>query len=94
MNAIHFHPSSDLILSAGKDRMVYFHDFSSIGTGKPSRHIRESHNVRTLSIHPSGRFILVGTDHWTGRASCCLANRSRLLPLTLTPPPLLPHLLS
>ncbi|KAF5185785.1 Cleavage stimulation factor subunit [Thalictrum thalictroides] len=43
--------------------LLRFFDFSKTVAKKAFRVIQDTHNVRSVSFHPSGEFLLAGTDH-------------------------------
>ncbi|KAF6157094.1 hypothetical protein GIB67_041555 [Kingdonia uniflora] len=63
VNDLDFHPQSPVIISGSKDGSIMFFDFSKAVAKKSFRFIQDTHNVRSVSFHPSGEFLLVGTDH-------------------------------
>ena len=62
INDVEFHPYLPVIVSAAKDNSIKFFDITKPTVKKAFHTIEESHNVRTISIHPSGNYLLVGTD--------------------------------
>ncbi|KAM0018981.1 putative transcription factor WD40-like family [Helianthus debilis subsp. tardiflorus] len=63
VNDVDFHPQNTILISGAKDHTIKFFDFSKTTAKRASRVIQDTHNVRSLSFHPSGDFLLVGTDH-------------------------------
>lgn len=63
VNDLDFHPQSTLLISGAKDHTIKFFDFSKTVARRAFRVIQDTHNVRSVSFHPSGDFILAGTDH-------------------------------
>ncbi|KAK4479419.1 hypothetical protein RD792_014933 [Penstemon davidsonii] len=63
INDLDFHPQNAILISGAKDRTIKFFDFSKAVTKKAFRIIQDTHNVRSVSFHPSGEFLLAGTDH-------------------------------
>ncbi|XP_051118342.1 cleavage stimulation factor subunit 50 [Andrographis paniculata] len=63
INDLDFHPQNPILISGAKDRTIKFFDFSKIVARKAFRIIQDTHNVRSVSFHPSGEFLLAGTDH-------------------------------
>lgn len=43
--------------------MLWLFDFSKMTAKRAFRVIQDTHNVRLVSFHPSGDFLLAGTDH-------------------------------
>lgn len=63
INDLDFHPQGTILISGAKDNTIKFFDFSKTVARKAFRVIQDTHNVRSVSFHPSGEFILAGTDH-------------------------------
>ncbi|KAK8969445.1 hypothetical protein KSP40_PGU017601 [Platanthera guangdongensis] len=63
VNDLDFHPQGTILISGAKDNTIKFFDFSKTVARKAFRVIQDTHNVRSVSFHPSGEFILAGTDH-------------------------------
>ncbi|XP_050224000.1 cleavage stimulation factor subunit 50 isoform X2 [Mercurialis annua] len=63
VNDIDFHPQNTVLISGAKDHTIKFFDFSKATAKKAFRVIQDTHNVRSVSFHPSGDFVLAGTDH-------------------------------
>ncbi|KAI3896542.1 hypothetical protein MKW92_043211 [Papaver armeniacum] len=59
VNDLDFHHQSTILISGAKDHIVKLFDFS-----KTSAKRHDNHNVRSVSFHPSGEFLLSGI--------CCL----------------------
>ncbi len=62
VNDLDFHPGSAILVSCGKDSTIKFYDYSQSTMKRSFRHIQDSHNVRSVHFHPSGDFLLAGTD--------------------------------
>ncbi|KAL9651807.1 hypothetical protein ABK040_014452 [Willaertia magna] len=62
INDIDFHPFLPVIVSASRDRTVKFFDITKVSVKRAFHTIEESHNVRSIHMHPSGNYLLVGTD--------------------------------
>ncbi|KAG2393361.1 hypothetical protein C9374_006892 [Naegleria lovaniensis] len=62
INDVEFHPVLPIIISASKDRTIKFFDITKPSVKRAFHTIDESHNVRTISMHPSGNYLLVGTE--------------------------------
>jgi len=59
-----FHPTAPILISAAKDSTIKF--FDTCGTNalrRAVRYLQDTHNVRSVHFHPSGDFLLAGTDH-------------------------------
>ncbi|KAJ7978758.1 cleavage stimulation factor subunit 50 [Quillaja saponaria] len=63
INDLDFHPQSTILISGAKDHTIKFFDFSKATAKRAYRVIQDTHNVRSVSFHPSGDFLLAGTDH-------------------------------
>ncbi|KAI3929875.1 hypothetical protein MKW98_004029 [Papaver atlanticum] len=63
VNDLDFHPQSTILISGAKDHTIKFFDFSKTAAKRAYRVIQDTHNVRSVSFHPSGEFLLAGTDH-------------------------------
>lgn len=63
INDIDFHPQSTVLISGAKDQTIKFFDFAKAPAKKAFRIIQDTHNVRSVSFHPSGSFLIAGTDH-------------------------------
>ncbi|KAK9684458.1 hypothetical protein RND81_10G211700 [Saponaria officinalis] len=65
INDLDFHPQSTIVISGAKDHTIKFFDFSKTTAKRAFRVIQDTHNVRSVSFHPSGDYLLAGTDHPT-----------------------------
>ncbi|XP_057952631.1 cleavage stimulation factor subunit 50 isoform X4 [Malania oleifera] len=63
INDLDFHPQNTVLISGAKDHTIKFFDFSKTVAKRAFRVIQDTHNVRSVSFHPSGDFLLAGTDH-------------------------------
>ncbi|KAH9298174.1 hypothetical protein KI387_029856, partial [Taxus chinensis] len=63
INDLDFHPHSPILISGAKDHTIKFFDFAKTAARKACRIIQDTHNVRSVAFHPSGDFLLAGTDH-------------------------------
>ncbi|KAM7479813.1 hypothetical protein LguiA_028026 [Lonicera macranthoides] len=63
INDLDFHPHNTVLISGAKDHTIKFFDFSKAVAKRAFRVIQDTHNVRSVSFHPSGDFLLAGTDH-------------------------------
>ncbi|XP_011650279.1 cleavage stimulation factor subunit 50 isoform X2 [Cucumis sativus] len=63
INDLDFHPQNTVLVSGAKDHTIKFFDFSKLTAKKAFRVIQDTHNVRSISLHPSGDYLLAGTDH-------------------------------
>jgi cleavage stimulation factor subunit 1 len=62
VNDIDFHPTIPLMASSSRDCTIKFYDYLS-SVKKTLKFIQDSHNVRSICFHPSGDYLLSGTDH-------------------------------
>ncbi|KAA0199785.1 Cleavage stimulation factor subunit [Fasciolopsis buskii] len=69
VTCVDFHPdpSLQILVSGSKDYTIKLFDFSNPSVKKAQRNIPEASPIRTLHFHPSGNFLLVGTQHKTLR---------------------------
>jgi cleavage stimulation factor subunit 1 len=63
INDLDFHPRSTILISSAKDNCIKFFDFSKTTAKRAFKVFQDTHNVRSISFHPSGEFLLAGTDH-------------------------------
>ncbi|KAG9439157.1 hypothetical protein H6P81_019322 [Aristolochia fimbriata] len=63
INDLDFHPLNTVLISGAKDHTIKFFDFSKTVAKRAFRVIQDTHNVRSVAFHPSGDFLLAGTDH-------------------------------
>ncbi|KAK7260357.1 hypothetical protein RIF29_26335 [Crotalaria pallida] len=63
INDLDFHPQGAILVSGAKDQTIKFFDISKTNAKRAYRVIQDTHNVRSVSFHPSGDFLLGGTDH-------------------------------
>eukprot|EP00708_Paratrimastix_pyriformis_P003091 GAFH01001860.1.p1 GENE.GAFH01001860.1~~GAFH01001860.1.p1 ORF type:complete len:452 (+),score=90.62 GAFH01001860.1:185-1357(+) len=79
INEVTFHPREQLVASASQDSKVLFFDYSKSSNRRSTHAIEESYPVRSISYHPTGDYLLVGTEHpvvrlydmHTMEALCC-----------------------
>jgi cleavage stimulation factor subunit 1 len=62
INDLEFHPTNPILISSSKDCTVRFYDFKS-STKRAFKCIQDTHSVRSIHIHPSGDYLLAGTEH-------------------------------
>ncbi|VDD80165.1 unnamed protein product [Mesocestoides corti] len=69
VTCVDFHPdaSQQILVSGSKDYTIKFFDFSNPSVKKAQRSIPEASPIKTLNFHPSGNYLLVGTQHKTLR---------------------------
>ncbi|XP_008240092.1 PREDICTED: cleavage stimulation factor subunit 50 isoform X3 [Prunus mume] len=58
INDLDFHPQNTVLISGSKDNTIKFFDFSKMTAKRAFRVIQDTHNVRSVSFHPSGDFLL------------------------------------
>jgi cleavage stimulation factor subunit 1 len=63
INDLDFHPHNTILISGAKDNTIKFFDFSKSVARRAFRVIQDTHNVRSVCFHPSGEYLLAGTDH-------------------------------
>ncbi|CAO2818453.1 unnamed protein product [Amaranthus hypochondriacus] len=63
INDLDFHPQNTILISGAKDHTIKFFDFSKTTAKRAFRVIQDTHNVRSVSFHPSGNYLMAGTDH-------------------------------
>jgi cleavage stimulation factor subunit 1 len=64
INDVAFHPTQPLLASCGMDKTIRMYDYSKpLQMKRSTRCFTDSHNVRCISFHPSGKYLLAGTDH-------------------------------
>ncbi|XP_052179950.1 cleavage stimulation factor subunit 50 [Diospyros lotus] len=63
INDLDFHPQNTVLITGAKDHTIKFFDFSKTVAKRAFKVIQDTHNVRSVCFHPSGEFVLAGTDH-------------------------------
>lgn len=58
-----FHPIEPFLVSCSKDSTIKFFEHAKVGMKRSYRHIIDTHPARSVNFHPSGDFLLVGTEH-------------------------------
>uniref|UniRef100_A0A7C9EDP9 Cleavage stimulation factor 50 kDa subunit n=1 Tax=Opuntia streptacantha TaxID=393608 RepID=A0A7C9EDP9_OPUST len=61
INDLDFHPQNTILISGAKDHTIKFFDFSKTTAKRAFRVIQDTHNVRSVSFHPSGDYLLAGS---------------------------------
>ncbi|KAG0375384.1 cleavage stimulation factor, 3' pre-RNA, subunit 1, partial [Mortierella sp. AD032] len=61
-----FHPNG-LVLAASSDTVVKLYDLSKPSVKRSFRYLQDSHPINSVSFHPSGDFLLVGSEAETVR---------------------------
>ncbi|CAH1775244.1 unnamed protein product [Owenia fusiformis] len=67
ITTLDFHPQTAVICSGSLDHAVKFFDYSKPSVKKSFKSIQEAYPVKAVAFHPSGDFLLVGTEHPTVR---------------------------
>jgi cleavage stimulation factor subunit 1 len=62
VNDLEFHPESPILISCSRDCTIKFYDFSQTSIKRSFHYLQDSVEVRSISIHPSGDFLLSGTS--------------------------------
>lgn len=62
-----FHPYETILASGSRDYTIKFFEYAKPSTKKAFKSIQEAEQVRCLSFHPAGEWILVATQHPTLR---------------------------
>ncbi|XP_078430137.1 transducin/WD40 repeat-like superfamily protein [Wolffia australiana] len=63
VNDLDFNPQNNILISGSKDQTIRFFDFSKTNARRAVRVLQDTHEVRSVSFHPSGEYLLAGTDH-------------------------------
>jgi len=64
INDIAFHPFRPLLASASQDKTIKIFDYSKpLSMKRAVEQFQDIHNVHRICFHPSGNYILAGTDH-------------------------------
>ncbi|KAF8977570.1 phosphate system positive regulatory protein pho81, partial [Entomortierella lignicola] len=66
ITATEFHPNG-LVLAASSDTTVKLYDISKPSVKRSFRYLQDSHPINSISFHPSGDFLLVGSEAETVR---------------------------
>ena len=61
-----FHPTVAVLASGSKDATLKLFDYSKPSVKRSYRMLQEVTGIRCLKFHPSGDYILVGTEQSTG----------------------------
>mgnify|MGYP001810526119 CR=1 FL=1 len=67
ITTLQFHPFEPILASGSRDYTVKFFEYAKPSTKKAFRCIQEAEQIRALSFHPSGDWLLVATQHPTIR---------------------------
>ncbi len=63
--ALDFHPTFSVLASGSNDCTIKFFDYSKPSVKRSYRAVQEVASVKTLAFHPSGDYMLVGTEQPT-----------------------------
>jgi len=62
-----FHPFEPILVSGSRDYTIKFFEYAKPSTKKAFKSIQEAEQIRCLSFHPNGDWLLVATQHPTLR---------------------------
>ena len=62
-----FHPFEPILASGSRDYTVKFFEYAKPSTKKAFKYIQEAEQIRCISFHPNGDWLLVGTNNPTLR---------------------------
>ena len=62
VNDLDFHPHERILVSASDDRTMRFYSYSNPGS-VAARQCTDTHRCQSVSFHPAGDHLLVGTEH-------------------------------
>ena len=63
ITSLHFHPLEPFLISTSTDRTIRFFQYSNPTYRRAYLTLSDAFPVRAASVHPSGDFLLTGTDH-------------------------------
>ena len=81
--ALDFHPTVSVLASGSKDCTVKFFDYSKPSAKRSYRAIQEVAGIRCLNFHPSGDYMLVGTEHSTCELEPVMRLVGRFCPMVV-----------
>ena len=67
VTCVDFHPFVQILASGSSDYYLKLYDYSKPSVKKAFKAVREASELRVVSFHPSGDYLLVGTQHPTIR---------------------------
>ncbi|XP_067658895.1 cleavage stimulation factor subunit 1-like [Haliotis asinina] len=67
VTCLDFHPFHQILASGSTDFSIRFFEFSKPSVKKAYKSMQEAAQVRCINFHPSGDYVLVGTEHPTLR---------------------------
>lgn len=62
-----FHPFEPILVSGSRDYTIKFFEYAKPSTKKAFKSIQEAEQIRSISFHPNGDWLLVATQHPTLR---------------------------
>ncbi|CAB4408291.1 unnamed protein product [Rhizophagus irregularis] len=63
VNDLSFHPNGLTLASCSDDRNIKLFDIATQGIKRSFRFLRDKYPVRSIDFHPTGEYMLAGTDH-------------------------------
>ncbi|CAD5123772.1 DgyrCDS12082 [Dimorphilus gyrociliatus] len=67
VSTLQFHPTSPLLFSGSFDCTIKVFEYTKPSVKRSSKCIQEAFAVKSISLHPSGDYMLAGTEHPTIR---------------------------
>lgn len=67
VTCLDFHPVHQILVSGSKDYSIRFFEFSKPSVKKAYKSIQEAAEIHSVSFHPSGDFLLAGTQQKTSK---------------------------
>lgn len=67
VNQVQFHPNGIVLASCSDDGMIKLFDLVKPSARKSFRYFQDQFAVKSISFHPSGDFLLSGTEHSSPR---------------------------
>jgi len=67
VTCVKFHPQAPYLISGGRDETIAIFDWTKTSVKKATKIIIEASPVRSIDVHPSGDYFLVGCDQPTVR---------------------------
>ncbi len=67
ITTLDFHPYEPILASGSRDYTIKFFEYAKPSTKKAFKSIQEAEQIRCISFHPNGDWILVATQHPTLR---------------------------